>query len=36
MPAEEKRRAATHVIDNSGNRAATEGQVAALVAELRS
>src|SRR4051812_45019174 len=32
MPAEEKRRAATHVIDNSGDLAATRRQVTELVA----
>ena len=35
MPPEEKRRAATHLIDNSGDLAATRRQVAALLASLR-
>jgi dephospho-CoA kinase len=35
LPAEEKRRAATHVIDNSGDLASTRRQVEALLAELR-
>jgi dephospho-CoA kinase len=34
MPAEEKRRAATHLIDNSGDLAATQRQVSELVASL--
>jgi dephospho-CoA kinase len=34
LPAEEKRRAATHVIDNSGDLADTERQVTALIAAL--
>jgi len=35
MPAEEKRRAATHVIDNSGGLASTQRQVDQLIAALR-
>ena len=34
LPAEQKRRAATHVIDNSGDREATGRQVDALLSEL--
>jgi dephospho-CoA kinase len=34
LPAEEKRRAATHVVDNSGDRERTRGQVDALLTEL--
>lgn len=35
LPLAEKRRVATHVIDNDGDLAATERQVEALIAELR-
>ena len=35
LPTEEKVRVATHVIDNDGDRAATEAQVDALLARLR-
>jgi dephospho-CoA kinase len=36
MPAEEKRRAATHVIDNSGDLERTRQQVTALLAQMQS
>jgi dephospho-CoA kinase len=35
MPAEEKRRAATHLVDNSGDLASTQRQVTELIAALR-
>lgn len=35
LPAEEKRRAATHLVDNSGDLEETRRQVAALIADLR-
>jgi dephospho-CoA kinase len=35
LPVEEKRRFATHVVDNSGDRSSTEGQVDSLLRALR-